>query len=57
MNIESKTWPSAEDNQIPHREYFPTVTVNVSQCLPINIYITAAYVQFDKEIDINKTNI
>ena len=31
--------------------------VNVNQCLPINNYLTAAHVQLDKEVDINKTNI
>ena len=30
---------------------------NVSQCLPIDNYLAAAYVQLDKEIDINKINI
>ena len=47
----------SEDHQISHREYFPTVMVNVNQCLPINNYLTAAHVKLDKEMDINKTNI
>ena len=57
VNTEFKTWASAEDNQISHREYFPIVMVNVSQCLPINNRLTAAHVQLDKEMDISNTNI
>ena len=47
----------SEYHQISHIEYFPTVMKNVSQCFPINNYLTAARVQLDKEMDINKTNI
>ena len=54
---EPKTCASVEDQQTSYRKYFPTVMVNVSQCLPINNYLTAAYMQLDKEMDIDMTNI
>ena len=48
-NRECKTWASVEDHQISQRKYFPTVMVNISQCLPINNYLTAAYLQLGKK--------
>ena len=57
VNWELKTWAVVEDHRISHREYFPTVMVNVSQCLLIDNYLAAPHVHLDKEIDINKNNI